>query len=316
MTLQFAVLASGSRGNSALVCQDGGAGLLIDIGLGPRALDQRLSSVSSDWSRISAVVLTHTHGDHVESATLQHLARRSVVLYCHESHRDVLEADQGFCDLDRLGLVRHYDGQPFLAPGGFRVEPIACRHDGPTFGFRIESVARRRTRALGVGYLADCGSWSEGMADSLADVDVLGVEFNHDVTMQKASGRSPALIARNLGDWGHLSNRQAAELVRSVLRRSSRDRVSHLVLLHLSEQCNRPELAIHEAREVVQDTGRRILIHAARQTPAHPNLFVGAHRAASQMNPALDGRPRTPARGRNQAAAAATFLPGLNLDPP
>lgn len=315
MTLQFAVLGSGSRGNSALVCQDGGTGLLIDIGLGPRVLDQRLASVHSDWSRISAVVLTHTHGDHIDPATLQVMGRRAIVLYCHEAHRESLEIDQGFQDLDRLGLVRHYDGQPFLAPSGFRVEPIPLRHDGPTFGFRIESVARRRTRAIGVGYLADCGSWSESMADSLADVDVLGVEFNHDVAMQKASGRSPALIARNLGDWGHLSNRQAAELVRSILERSSRDRVGHLVLLHLSEQCNRPELAIHEAREVVQDTGRRILIHAARQTPAHPNLIVRPHRTVNQANPATAGRPRGSARLRASAAATAT-LPGLKLELP
>ena len=60
MTLQFAVLGSGSRGNSALVSHEGGTGLLIDIGLGPRALEQRLASVQSNWSRISAVLLTHT----------------------------------------------------------------------------------------------------------------------------------------------------------------------------------------------------------------------------------------------------------------
>ncbi len=118
MTLQFAVLGSGSRGNAALVCQEGGTGVLIDIGLGPRALEQRLASVQSDWSRISAVLLTHTHGDHVESATLQSMVRRGVMLYCHETHRNVLELDQGFQDLDKLGLVRHFDGQPFLAPAG------------------------------------------------------------------------------------------------------------------------------------------------------------------------------------------------------
>ncbi len=313
MTLQFAVLGSGSRGNSALICHEGGTGLLIDIGLGPRTLDQRLASVQSAWSRISAVLLTHTHGDHIDSATLQLMVRRGVLLYCHETHRDALELDQGFQDLHRLGLVRHYDGQPFLAPSGFRIEPIPLRHDGPTFGFRIESVARRRTRAIGVGYLADSGSWSESMADSLADVDILGVEFNHDVTMQKASGRSPALIARNLGDRGHLSNRQAAELVRSVLKRSSRDRVGHLVLLHLSEQCNRPELAIHEAREVVQDTGRRILIHAARQSPAHPNLIVEAYRNASQAIPVGPARPRKSGRLRTPSPAMA-ILPGLKLE--
>jgi phosphoribosyl 1,2-cyclic phosphodiesterase len=288
---------------------------LIDIGLGPKTLEQRLQSVGADWSRITAVVLTHTHSDHVDSATLGVMVRRTIMLYCHEAHREILEADQGFQDLDQLGLVRHYDARPFLARSGFRIEPIALRHDGPTFGFRIESVARRRTRALGVGYLADTGSWTETMADSLADVDILGVEFNHDVAMQKASGRSPALIARNLGDRGHLSNRQGAELVRSVLRRSSREHVSHLVLLHLSEECNRPELAIHEAREAVQDTGRRILIHAARQAPAHPNLQLGSYQSTAHSGSRGTSRPHGSAR-RGRSTWAAAMLPGLDLEPP
>jgi hypothetical protein len=173
-------------------------------------------------------------------------------------------------------------------------------------------VARRRTRAVSVGYLADTGSWSDEMADSLADVDILGIEFNHDVHMQKTSGRSRALIARNLGDRGHLSNRQGAELVQSVLNRSSRDRVAHLVLLHLSEQCNRPELAIHEAREAVETTGRKMLIHAARQTPAHPNLQISAHRPIAGSTQAAT---RSRVTGRSRAPASAVMLPGLALDP-
>ena len=313
MIIQFAVLGSGSRGNSALVCQEGGAGLLIDVGLGPRVLDQRLASVGSDWSRITAVLLTHTHRDHVESATLTTLVKRSIMFYCHASHREQLEAEQGFRDLDRMGLVRHYDGQPFLTPSGLRVESIPLRHDGPTFGFRIETVARRKTRAVGLGYLTDTGSWSETMADSLADVDILGVEFNHDVVMQQTSGRSPALIARNLGDRGHLSNRQGAELVRSVLRRSRRDRVRHVVLLHLSEQCNRPELAIHEAREVVRETGRRILIHTARQAPAHPNLQLETRPRTSGSGHTGSAQPRGSSRPR-AATPVEAMLPGLNFE--
>ena len=117
-------------------------------------------------------------------------------------HRDSLEADQGFQDLDRHGAGAALRRPALPGPQRFRVEPIPLRHDGPTFGFRIESVARRKTRAVGVGYLADTGSWSDEMADSLADVDILGVEFNHDVAMQKASGRSPALIAPQPGRPG------------------------------------------------------------------------------------------------------------------
>jgi phosphoribosyl 1,2-cyclic phosphodiesterase len=314
MTFQFAVLGSGSRGNSSLIRHEAGVGLLIDIGLGPRVIDQRLQSVGADWSGITAVVLTHTHGDHIDSGTLQILVRRGIVLYCHEAHRIDLEADAGFQELDRQGLVRHYDGRPFLAPSGFRIEPIPLRHDGATFGFRIESVARRKTRAVGVGYLADTGSWSEGMADSLADVDILGVEFNHDVHLQRTSGRSPALIARNLGDRGHLSNKQGAELVRSVLNRSSRNRVEHLVLLHISEQCNRPELAINEARVAIETTGRKVLVHAARQMPAHPNLKIGPRRSVGRNT---QGAVRSQIATRfGPPVSSAVILPGLDVELP
>jgi hypothetical protein len=150
------------------------------------------------------------------------------------------------------------------------------------------------------------------MAESLANVDILGIEFNHDVHMQLGSGRSRALIARNLGDRGHLSNKQAAELVRCVLRRSRRDRVAHLVLLHLSEQCNRPELAIHEAREAVESTGRRVLIHAARQAPAHPNLQISPCQpsAASASKGMPQSRTMEPAKVRS----ATMMLPGLEME--
>jgi phosphoribosyl 1,2-cyclic phosphodiesterase len=194
MAVRFAVLASGSGGNAAVV-EAGGAGVLIDLGLGPRALAKRLASVGATWETIGAAVLTHTHGDHVRDATLAELARRGIVLYCHEGHRRTLDWSAGFATMDRAGLLRHYDERPFLLPTGARVEPVELSHDGgPTFGFRVEAAATRKGRATAIGYVADTGCWSEAMADALADVDLLGVEFNHDVPMQLRSGRSPHLI--------------------------------------------------------------------------------------------------------------------------
>ena len=275
MPVQFAVLASGSRGNSTLI-RGRGAGLLIDVGIGPRALGERLESVGAGWAEVAGVVLTHTHGDHVDSGTFSELARRRISLYCHESHRiDLLSVNPGFQRLEESGLVSCYDDQPLLTSTGLRLEPIRLRHDaGATYGFRIEVSSVRRGRPVCIGYLADTGCWSESMADCLIDVDVLGVEFNHDVAMQKSSGRSRVLIARNLGDHGHLSNSQGAELVEAVLARSRRGALRHLVLLHLSEQCNQPDLALDVARSAVGDAGRRVAVHAARQSPAHPNLWI------------------------------------------
>jgi phosphoribosyl 1,2-cyclic phosphodiesterase len=272
MPIQFAVLASGARGNATFV-RAAGAGLLIDLGIGPRALAERLESVGAAWDQVAAVVLTHTHGDHLDENGLRTLAKHRVALYCHDGHRDELARYEAFTALDARGLVRGYDDRPFLTPDGTRVEPLALSHDGgPTFGFRLEARPGRGARAVALGYLADTGCWTDGMADALADVDLLGVEFNHDVGLQRNSPRSRALIHRNLGDRGHLSNEQGAAFVAAVLQRSSRAAVRHLVLLHLSQQCNEPTLAVQAARAALR--GRRAAVHAARQAPAHPNLWV------------------------------------------
>lgn len=289
MAVQFAVLASGSGGNATLI-RSADAGVLVDLGIAPRTLEERLASVGAGWGDVSAAVLTHTHGDHVQSATLNALARRRVPLYCHEGHRDGLDKLPGFQNLQGEGLVRHYDDRPFLTASGFGIEPMELRHDGPTFGFRIEARSERGRRAVSVGYVADTGCWTPRMADLLSGVDLLGVEFNHDVELQRRSGRSPYLIARNLGDRGHLSNHQGAALVTEVLGRSGPGALRHLVLLHLSRQCNRPSLALGAARGAVRGTGRRVAVHAALQSPAHPNVWVEP------------GRPRRPAASRRPGA--------------
>jgi phosphoribosyl 1,2-cyclic phosphodiesterase len=283
MPVQFAALASGSGGNAALV-RSGGAGLLIDLGLGPRTLAGRLASVGAGWDQVAAALLTHTHGDHVGDASLRFLARRAIPLYCHEGHHRELGRFPGFHDLGRKGLVRCYDDRPFLAPTGMQVEPVALSHDGgPTFGFRVEARDRRRGASSAVGYLADTGCWWDAMADAMADVDLLGVEFNHDVELQRRSGRPPHLIARNLGDRGHLSNLQGAGLLSAVLARSRAGAVRQVVLLHLSHQCNRPALALSTARAVLRDAGRRAEVHVALQDAPHPDVPVvpGRRRSAA-----------------------------------
>lgn len=308
--VQFAVLASGSRGNATLV-RGAGPGLLIDAGLGPRALRERLESVDAGWSAVAAVVLTHTHGDHIDSATFAEVARRGLTVHCHEGHRAALAADPGFRQIEEAGLVSCFDeDRPFLTCTGVRLEPIAVPHDGgPTFGFRIEVSGRRRARPVSLGYLADSGTWSERMADALADVDALGIEFNHDVAMQKSSGRPWVLIRRNLGDRGHLSNSQGAELVEAVLRRSRRGALRHLVLLHLSQQCNDPGLAIAVARSAVRGAGRRVTVHAAQQCPAHPNLWIRPGRRVAARS-----RVVSPVAGRAPACGPPT-LAGLFDEP-
>ena len=289
MAVEFTILASGSRGNSAMV-RSRGAGLLIDLGLGSRLLTRRMEGVGACWEQLAAALLTHTHGDHVCDSTLRALLTRGIPLYCHEGQRRDLARFPRFLEMERSGLIRCYDDRPFLTPDGSRVEPIAASHDsGPTYGFRVECRAIRRGPSAAIGYLSDTGCWRSHTADAMADVDVMAVEFNHDVEMQRNSGRSPHLIARNLGNKGHLSNDQAADLVSAVLDRSRPGAVKHVVLLHLSQECNHPHLAISAARAAVRASGRRSSVHAADQWTASPHLPVSVARRRSK--PAAGGFP-------------------------
>ena len=98
-----------------------------------------------------------------------------------------------FGELTAAGLVRPFEPwQEFTAAGTLYCRPLPLRHDsGGSFGFRLEGGRDLFGRAAAIGYVADLGCWDDALADGLADVDVLAVEFNHDVAMEYASGRSP-----------------------------------------------------------------------------------------------------------------------------
>ena len=309
MSLRFTVLASGSSGNASLIEADG-FGLLIDAGLGPRQLADRLAVIGRSWSAVHAVLLTHAHSDHWKDRTLAQLCRRHIPLYCHpDCHSGLQTYSPAFMELTAKGLVRPFEsGEEFTVSPGIRCRPLPLRHDsGATFGFRIEGPRDLFGQAAAVGYVADLGCWDEALADHLADVDLLAVEFNHDLAMELASGRSPRLIDRVLGDEGHLSNTQGAALVRAVLGRSEFGRVRYLVQLHLSRQCNRPALAREAAKTILDDFTFQVEVHTARQDELSPTLHLGAvpytgkrpRRAASRLAP----RRRT---------AAQQALPGLD----
>ncbi len=305
--MRFTVLASGSGGNASLV-ESGGFGVLIDVGLGPRQLSARLAKVGLSWSAVHAVLLSHTHSDHWKDATLVHLHRHKIPLWCHASHHTILRTySDGFLALHETGLVHSFEPhEGFSLSTELRCRALPVRHDGgATFGFRLEGAADLFGQRGAIGYAADLGCWDDDLAGWLADVDLLAVEFNHDVDMQYASGRAPQLIQRVLGDRGHLSNAQAAALVRAVLERSTAGRLRHVVQLHLSRDCNRPALARAALRSLLEERGGSITLHTAEQDTPSATLHVNAI--------TLPGRARRSSGRRSpRSKAAHPLLPGLD----
>ena len=175
-----------------------------------------------------------------------------------------------FTALDQADLVHAYDALRPLQLGPLQWLPFEVPHDDePTCGFRIEGPAGA------LGYATDLGTWSERVARHLCDVDILAVEFNHDVKLQRSSGRPRMLIERALSDRGHLSNDQAARLVAHVLRNTEPGRMRHVVLLHLSQQCNHPRLAHAAASSALGRHGKAIEIQVARHHAPSALLTTG-----------------------------------------
>ncbi|MFL5339736.1 MAG: MBL fold metallo-hydrolase [Gemmataceae bacterium] len=299
MAFRLAVLASGSSGNSTLLESDGFS-VLIDAGLGPRQLASRLADVGATWQQINAVVLTHTHSDHWRDRTLEHLRRMRIPLYCHAEHHDVLRSySPAFPALADTGLVRAFerDATLMLTPT-LRCRPIEVRHDSePTFAFRFEGTDGDLGRSWAVSYAADLGCWSAALAAVLANADVLAIEFNHDEYLERSSRRPAELIERVLGDGGHLSNLQAAELLQAILAAGDKCSPQHLVQLHLSRECNRPALAAAAARRILGDEGS-MAVHTSLQGRAGPILSLDAsaapYRAPARLRPAAIVQPCLP----------------------
>lgn len=267
MSVQFCVLGSGSEGNAALLMTPE-LHILLDAGFLPDELAQRMDGTGASWSSLDAVVLTHTHGDHLKKKCLAICAEYDIRFICHEGHAQQLQGSRYFKRLQQRELLCTYHDGPFELHPTLRFHPIRLPHDcPPTFGFRIEARAPGSTdeRWVKVGYLVDLGECVHDVADAVNDVDLLALEFNHDEEMERTSGRHPRLIQRVLGREGHLSNKQAAEVFRRVLERGPNGGPRLLLQMHLSSDCNRADIAYQAAQEVLLMTGAHTQVFSTRQ---------------------------------------------------
>ncbi|MDA1008226.1 MAG: MBL fold metallo-hydrolase [Planctomycetota bacterium] len=228
----FTVLGSGSRGNTAVVSFGSATSkcVLLDAGLTPTQVRKRMVLACPPGLVVGAILLTHLDSDHWNVGWKAQLARSPVpVLLRKELANAAINA--GVPD-----HCLHIIGERFRLGDLVTVDAITVPHDelGST-AFVLESPMGR------IGYVTDLGRVPQSMHERFVDLDLLAIESNYDPQMQRASLRPQFLKDRIMGGRGHLSNDQAAEAAVIIAQQST---LQHLVLLHLSRDCNTAALAM------------------------------------------------------------------------
>lgn len=237
-TLRFASLGSGSRGNALLVAV-GATQLLVDNGFGLRETLRRLARLEVAPETLSAVLVTHEHGDHADGVVAL-AARYRLPVYLTAGTKRAMEARRHFegVEIDCRRVVR---GQAFVC-GDLTVTPVRVPHDAAEpCQYVFEGGGAR------FGMLTDLGSLTPQVVDAYGQCDALFLECNHDARMLAEGAYPPPLKARVGGDFGHLNNSQAAQLLAQV----DRARLATLVVGHLSDKNNLPQLARRAAAEAL-----------------------------------------------------------------
>lgn len=261
--MHLQILSSGSKGNCALV-RAGEQRLLVDAGLPGTELEERLERAGVPPPNLAHpglhhVWVTHGHLDHARSAGL--IARK---------HRALLHCAESLMNNASIRRCRNLSTVPVGGreeTDGLIVSNVELPHDAhPTVGYRVEHAGRV------AAIVTDIGRPDERAARGLAGAHVLVLEFNHDLGMLENGPYPPALKKRVAGNAGHLSNAQAAHMLRLL----ASENLHTLVLAHLSEKNNRPELALESAHTTLAELGltSRVRVIVASQDEIGENLAV------------------------------------------
>ena len=284
------VLGSGSEGN-AIVIESAHQRILVDAGFGIRELCRRMKAIDVAPESVSALIVTHEHADHVRGAGAA--ARRynwpvyataGTLKARGSEHRRMADGRARMSEssvpvsvaIDRAApadatrkkkrVVKHIvDTRTEVQFDDFSVRFIKAPHDARE---PVSLVATVKSTGERVGIAYDIGHLTERFIQSFSDCDMLLLESNHDAQLLRTGPYPWSVKQRVAGPNGHLSNTECGMMARELTHRGLR----HLVLCHLSQVNNRPEIALRSMRTVLRGAGFRGALQAA---PQHSTMTLG-----------------------------------------
>lgn len=226
MSFNMCVLASGSKGNVAFVATDK-TKILLDAGISCRAIEAKLKSIGQKPQDLNAVLITHCHSDHIGGIKTL-VNKYNLTVYTNYQNYRRLAAVIG----SSKNIVE-LNGNDFFI-NEVTVSPFDLSHDVPCYGYSLYSGGKKIT------VMTDVGKITEAVKANASDSNILMIESNHDIQKLMSNERYPAFLKdRILSDKGHLSNELCADTLKEVINQGGRQ----IVLAHLSQENNTPELA-------------------------------------------------------------------------
>lgn len=262
--LRYCSLFSGSSGNCTYVGTADG-GLLIDAGVSAKRITTALRERDIAPATIRAVLLTHEHSDHV--AGLRVLCKQfGWPVIASEGTLDALAEQDKITAQQKLYTLPQ--GKR-LAVAGMQITPFATPHDSrQCYGYRIDTEDGRS-----LAMTTDLGYMPQSVLDAITGCQFLHIESNHDPEMLRNGPYPYWLIQRIRGEGGHLSNQECAQVLPHLVQAGA----TRIVLAHLSEHNNTPDLASSTAAEALAGcgatVGRDCLLSVAKPVGDSPVVY-------------------------------------------
>lgn len=231
--MQFASLGSGSRGNCTVV-ETGDTTILVDCGFSMRETEKRLQRIGRDINDISAILVTHEHGDHVKG-----------VASLSKKYQLPVWASRGTAKVAKLSELEHWnciDIHQKFEVNSFQIQPVPVPHDAKEPCQFIFTDGDWR-----LGILTDTGSITPYIEEQYSACDAFILEANHDEYMLANGAYPPSLKHRVGGNYGHLNNDQAKDLLNSI----DVSKLQYLVASHISDKNNTVALARDKMSEAL-----------------------------------------------------------------
>ncbi|MCD6181313.1 MAG: MBL fold metallo-hydrolase [Candidatus Cloacimonetes bacterium] len=248
---QTAVLASGSKGNCTLIRTEN-TSILVDAGLSGKRIFNAMEQLHLHKEKVCGLIISHEHGDHIKGAGVV-CRKLKIPLYIMRTTHLSME--------DRLGKlpegVVYYQSGKSFSIGDIDVDPFVASHDVDCCNFTFQQ--QNSDKKLGLA--TDLGFSSRLMLQKMKGVNTLILESNHDEKLLLEGPYPWELKQRVKSRHGHLSNNQAVEVVRKIIH----DDLQTIILAHLSEINNMPELAHDTMKQYLQDAKHNCRIVVSSQ---------------------------------------------------